>query len=145
MANLKPEYALRARLIADAQVTAIVSTRIYPPGAAPQGAAYPFIVYQRGNSEHFHKMGSTNSTTLQQHEIVIAMYGEDYDALTTLANEVRSSLDGYRGTITVSADSIRFEQFLLMQQEDNSLQPSDGKGRPLFNIDQRYQVAFNEA
>ncbi len=142
---LQPETALRARLIADGSVTAILGERIYPH-MPTQSTAFPYVVVGRSQSDYHHKMGADSAATLREHDIQFAAYGtsEQYDSLKSLADEIRDSLNGFRGTITVSADSIAFEMCHCKNEVDGTLDPSDGTGTPLHFWEQTYRIAYQE-
>ena len=101
------EEALVARLAADNTVKAAVAARIYPL-AAPQGAAMPFLTYQRisGPREHTHDRAGDLARPRFQFTAVAATYS----AAKALINAVRTSLDNFRGTLSgVSVEAIYVE------------------------------------
>ena len=146
MALLKPETALRYRLVNDADISAIISARIYPH-MPKQGASFPYMVYERNSSQYHHKMGATTSTNLVQHSITFMGFGtaEQYSSLATLGIEIRASIDGFRGSIAIGGDSINFEMCHCTGEREGVLDPADGAGNPLHFIEQQYEVAYQTA
>lgn len=142
---LQPETALRYRTRNDADISAIISNRIYPH-MPTQATTFPYVVMGRAGSTFHHKMGSDSNATLREHDIQFAAYGtsEQYESLKTLADEFRASLDGFRGTITVSGNSINFEMCHCSNETDGTLDPNDGAGTPLHFWEQTYKVAYQE-
>ena len=78
------------RLTTDAAVTGICGLSIYPD-IAPQNVQYPFIVYTITNSIPVdYKDGQSN---LEEINIQIDVYTNNYETTQTLANNVRNRLD----------------------------------------------------
>lgn len=91
------EEALRAILTANAGVTAIVSTRVYPV-VIPQAATLPAVAYQRISATREHNLGGPGGLTRVRFQLTMA--AATYAAMKALANAVRVALDGYRGTVS---------------------------------------------
>lgn len=98
--------AIYGRLQSVSAVTALVSTRVYPD-YSPQNATYPFLIYKIiGNLPSDTKEGVSKLDTVQ---IAIEIYASTYDSANSIAEEVRTVLDRYSGTVeTIVIDSIRF-------------------------------------
>jgi hypothetical protein len=102
------EEALRTALAADATLTAITSSRIYPV-VAPQGTAAAYVTYEKvtGNPHHDHG-GSGN---LRWARISYMCHAPTYSQAKAMAAAIRTLLDGYRGTLSgVSIGSILSEE-----------------------------------
>ena len=90
------ESGLYAHLTSDPDVSALVGDRIYPL-LVPQDATLPAIAYQRistGRDETH-----TGPSGLSQARIQLTCIADSYDAAKAVADAVRSSLDGFSGTM----------------------------------------------
>ncbi len=94
------------RLSAEPTVIAIVGQKIYPD-LTPQDVQYPFCVYTIVNSTPVdYKDGQSN---LEEIEIQIDVYTQNYDDTQDLANHIRNRLDRFVGTVEgVEVQSIKY-------------------------------------
>lgn len=91
---MTPEEGLFAFLTADAGVSALVATRVYPNVAA-QDASLPYIVYQRISTP---RVGSHSGPSGLAHpRFQLTCADDSYSGAKALADSVRSALDGYIG------------------------------------------------
>jgi phytoene dehydrogenase-like protein len=98
--------AIYGRLQAVSAVTALVSTRVYPD-YAPQNATYPFVVYRLTNN--LPSDTKEGPSVLDTAQVTVEAYAATYDAAINVAENVRTALDRYSGTIeSIVIDSIRF-------------------------------------
>lgn len=88
------EEAFRAILLTNAQVSAIVGTRV-DWGSQTQGAGYPSIVLHV--IDDFEDATMTGPSGLSQGRVQVDCYAETYGAAKLLSRAVRAVLDGYRG------------------------------------------------
>jgi hypothetical protein len=96
------ERAVRAHLIATAGVQTLVADRVYS-FRKPQGAATPYIVFQRISGERLHTL---DGPTGRAHpRIQIDAYATTYPAARAIADAVRAALDGFKGDVAVDAES----------------------------------------
>lgn len=94
------------RLSADATITAIVGSKIYPD-LTPQDVQYPFCVYIITNSTPVdYKDGQSN---LEEVQFQVDCYTNSYDTTQELANNIRNSLDRFTGTVnSVEVQTIKY-------------------------------------
>jgi hypothetical protein len=94
------------RLSTASNITAIIGTNIYPD-ITPQNVDYPFIVYSIINSNPVDfKDGQSN---LEEIDLQIDVYTQNYDTTQNLANLIRNRLDRFVGTVEgVEVQSIRY-------------------------------------
>ena len=94
------------RLTTDAAVTGVCGLNIYPD-IAPQNVQYPFLVYTIINSIPVdYKDGQSN---LEEINVQVDVYTNNYDTTQTLANAVRNRLDRYSGTTnSVEVQTIKY-------------------------------------
>jgi hypothetical protein len=94
------------RLSTASTITAIIGTNIYPD-ITPQNVDYPFIVYSiiDSNPVDF-KDGQSN---LEEIDLQIDVYTQNYDTTQNLANLIRNRLDRFVGTLEgVEVQTIKY-------------------------------------
>ena len=94
------------RLSTASNITAIISTNIYPD-ITPQNVDYPFIVYSiiDSNPVDF-KDGQSN---LEEIDLQIDVYTQNYDTTQNLSNLIRNRLDRFIGTLEgVEVQTIKY-------------------------------------
>lgn len=92
--DLRP--ALRAFLLADAAIAAVIGTRMYP-GKLPQGMVLASIVYTLASDPgDYHHEGPSG---LAHPRYQVDAWAPTLDAATSLANLIKSRLDGYSGAM----------------------------------------------
>jgi hypothetical protein len=94
------------RLSTDSNITAIVGTNIYPD-ITPQNVDYPFVVYTATNSTPVdYKDGQSN---LEEINLQIDVYTQNYDTTQNLANLIRNRLDRFVGIVEgVEVQTIKY-------------------------------------
>lgn len=101
------EEALKALLVADAGVNAVVAGRVYPV-MHPQGAGLPAVVYRRVSGVRVGQHGTVSG--LARPRFQFDCLATTYAAAKGLANLVRVALDHYSGTpSSVHVDAILIE------------------------------------
>jgi hypothetical protein len=95
-----------SRLSTDGSITAYIGTKIYPD-IVPQNVQYPFVVYTITNSTPVdYKDGQSN---LEEIELQIDVYTQNYDDTQDLANLIRNRLDRFTGIVEgVEVQSIKY-------------------------------------
>lgn len=83
---------LRAYLLADSAIAAMVGARVYPV-KLPQGQTQPSIVYSRISGQGDHHMEGASG--LARARIQIDCWAQSADTATTLANLVKERIDGF--------------------------------------------------
>lgn len=90
------EQALATHLANDSGISAIVGTRIYA-GLRPQKSPLPSIVYSRVSGVRIESL--QGSSGLARPRFQIDCCGKSYPAVKNLAEAIRLSLEGFRGTM----------------------------------------------
>lgn len=85
---------LRAHLLSDAAITAIVVDRVFPL-KMPQGVTQASIVYARISGQGDHTMQGASG--LARPRIQIASWAPSADVADALARLVKARIDGFRG------------------------------------------------
>lgn len=126
--------AIYARLSGDAGVSALVGTRIYP-GAGPEGATYPLVLYNQIDSGAVRDLSSATDhfRTLQQ----IDVYATTKSSAVAIAAAVRASLD-YKLNQTWGGLSIPASRF------DDQFDSGFEEGSNLHRIIQQYRISYKE-
>ena len=126
--------AIYARLSADAGVSALVGTRIYP-GAGPENATYPLVLYNQIDSGAVRDLASVTDhfRTLQQIDVYAATKGN----AVAIAAAVRASLD-YKLNQTWGGLSIPASRF------DDQFDSGFDEGSNLHRIIQQYRISYKE-
>jgi hypothetical protein len=95
-----------SRLSTDGAILAYVGSKIYPD-IVPQNVQYPFVVYTITNSTPVdYKDGQSN---LEEIEIQVDVYSQNYDDTQDLANLIRNRLDRFVGIVEgVEVQSIKY-------------------------------------
>ena len=100
------ETDIRARLLADAGVSAIVGTRIYAV-ILPQDPTYPAASYQRISGPRMQELAGATDRAMAR--IQIDSWAVTYAGAQSLAAAIRESLNGFIGTLTTHHAVIRLD------------------------------------
>lgn len=116
---MKAGKAIYGILSANAGVTAICSTRIYPDVAA-QGSEFPFVVY------NLTRLAASDTksgvSTLDEERYDLNCVSSSYAQAIGLSEAVRGALDRYSGTVNgVNIQSIQFTDFETNFDDDNDV------------------------
>jgi len=127
-----PEVWLRSRI--DAATTAGVH-----PILAPQNTAFPVVVYRRTGTRRERDMIVNVGRPVATFSV--SMVAETYTEVKDIADSVRLSVDNFTGThpgVTIVNTS-------LVSESDNMERPNEGQAKPLYRVDQVYEVRFHES
>lgn len=101
IADIRP--ALRAYLLADSGIAALVGDRIYHI-KMPQGVTQPSIVFNRISGQGDHHMQGASG--LNRPRIQIDCWAKSSaDAAVALANLVKERIDGFKGSVGYGSNS----------------------------------------
>lgn len=113
------EQALYRLLSTNSNVTALVSTRIYP-SKATQGAARPYLIYQQISEQDIAK-NSDGPGNLPAVTFQIDAYAETYAVARQLGRAVRELLRPYRGSVELAGSptvSVRISCVTIVRTTD---------------------------
>ncbi len=132
-----PESVLRSALVADAGVSALLGTKIYPL-AADADATLPWVTWRRSAIRREQTLSGPMGvpTVVVEYDIVAATY----EAARTLADAIRGVLDGYTGTI----DNTTVRQARLDDESDQFASLNGAELPDLYIVRQTYQVLWQE-
>lgn len=98
--------ALRAVLLADAAVAAIVGARVYP-AILPQGVTQPSVVQSLISEEtDYHMQGPSGLASMR---VQVDAWALDQDDAVELAGAVKDVLSGFRGEVSFGSASPQSE------------------------------------
>ena len=97
--TLVAEQCLYSVLAADSQLAAIVGTRIYAY-VAPQGAAFPFVVYQNQAGRDVRGVGPLRLMANLLYVVKVVAQTNSFTTLETAANRIDAVLQAASGTPT---------------------------------------------
>jgi hypothetical protein len=126
-----PEKWLRTKL--DEATTA----GVYPI-LAPQNAPFPLVVYRRTGTRRERDMIGNVGRPIATFSVSIV--AETYSEAKDIAEAVRLNVDNFTGSH--SGLTIVFTS--LVSEADNMERPPEGQAKPLYRVDQVYEVRFYE-
>ena len=91
------EEALFYKLANDTAVKALVASRVYPV-LMPQDVTLPCLTYQRISTPRLHTHDKAGGTAHPRFQITV--WDDNPKDVATLANAVRTCLDGFKGTVS---------------------------------------------
>jgi hypothetical protein len=133
------EDGLYTYLGANAGVSALVSTRIYPV-VLPEGKALPALVFQRISSDrHYHLSGYSQ---LCYARMQITSLATTPEGARGLAEAVRNALDAYAGAMgSTTVQSCMMDNEVELPSEGSA----DHEPDFVFAVAQDYLISYTEA
>ncbi len=135
------ETALRALLIGNGGVAALVSARVYPV-ILPQAPTYPAITFQviAGNSDY----AMQGPTHLGDKLVQIDCFARTYDGVLALRDAVMTALSGYRGAVGSPPVAHIYGAFCRADRDDfeTALEPA---GPTLWRKSLDFSLSFKES
>ena len=138
MSLKSPEAVLRAALVANADVQALLSGRIYPlryTGSAK--IQFPIAIWRRARILRTPTM--VGPAGLPRVTVEFSYYGTTYESVRDLADKSRRVLDGYAGQI----ENTVVRQATL-EDEFDDLVEVEGSEESLYVVRQSYDVFWQE-
>ena len=132
-----PESVLRAALVADATVSGLIGTKVFPLITPPE-TALPYVVWRRAGITRDQTLSAPMGVPTVTVEYQIC--GATYESARTVADAMRAVLDGYGGT----ADNTTVRQTSLDDESDELANLSGGPMPDTFVVRQSYQILWQE-
>lgn len=127
------ETGLRAFLLADPAVAAIIATRLTPL-ILPQNPTYPAASYQRITGARLSSFDGPAGRAMPLMQL--DAYAETYGAAKGLAEALRRALDGYKGAMgAVQVDAVSLETEQDAPYED---------APEIYRVIQEYRISHQE-
>ena len=133
--DLRP--ALRAFLLADTGVAAVVGVRVFP-SVMPQGVTAPSLVYHRISAFGDHHMQGASGYAVARWQLTA--WSERLDDAEALANLVKYRLDGYRGTMGTGLAAVKVQGAFFESENP----PTHDTARKLYGVGRDYLIHFAE-
>ena len=127
-----PELLVRARIAA-----AVPSAGVHPVMAS-QNAPFPLVVYRRTSTKRERGLNGTFPVPIGMFSVAIV--SETYSELKELASAIRVSLNNFTG----SGQGAKIITSALVSESDNMEPPLEGRDKPLYRVDQVYEIRFEE-
>jgi hypothetical protein len=138
MALKSPEAILRNALVANADVQALISGRIYPLRYVGTSAIeFPLIIWRRARV--LREMAMTGPVGLPRVTVEMYVYGTTYETARDLADKCRRVLDGFAGVL----DNTEVRQASLMDEADDLVE-IEGAENSLYLVRQTYDLFWLE-
>jgi deferrochelatase/peroxidase EfeB len=130
---------LRSYLAADAGVSALVASRIYPV-ALDVTAPRPALVYQRmPRSPHDQTLTASLGTSLATFHITA--FADDYADADALAEAVRQAMQAFSGTMGAT----HVDSAVLADDYDEYFDPVDGSSRGTYAVISEFRIRYRES
>jgi len=130
--SASPEILVRDRLASASQ-----GAGVYPVMAV-QNAPFPLIVYRRTGTRREKGLGGTFPVPVGT--FAVAIVAETYSEAKAIADSVRGSLNNFTG----EGGGAKIITSALASESDNMEPPLEGRGKPLYRVDQVYEIRFQE-
>lgn len=132
-----PEAVLRSALIANATVSGLIGTRIYPV-LAPAAAQLPLVTWRRSGIVRAQTLGGPMG--VPQVSVEYSIFASTYETAREIADAMRVTLDGYGGTV----DNTTVRQTALDNESDEFVQLQGSDLPAVYQITQSYDVWWQE-
>lgn len=126
-----PEKWLRERL------AAATTAGVYPI-LATQNAPFPLVVYRRTGTRRDRSL--TGNMGVPVATLSVAIVAETYSQVKDIADAIRLKADNFTG----DSSGVRIVTSALVSELDNMERPFEGQSKPLYRVDQVYEVRFLE-
>ena len=133
-----PESVLRSALIADAAVSSMAGSRVYPL-LAPKTASLPFITWRRAGISREHTLAGPMG--MPNVSVEVQSFATTYEDVRELADRVRLVLDGYGGTV----NNVEVKNVSLENEADDFVQLAGGDLPPVYQVTQTFNVLWQES
>lgn len=137
MALKSPEAVLRSALVANATVSGLIGTRVYPV-LAPATASLPLVTWRRSGIQREQTLVAPMG--VPRVTVEYSIYGATYEQAREVADAMRAVLDGYGGT----ADNTTVRQTSLEDESDDFVTLAGADMPPVYQVTQRYDVWWQE-
>lgn len=130
-------YSILTDPDAGALVRAIASTRSYPV-LAPQGAAYPNVVFRRKATDRQYTLDGNSALPTAYIDIIANAL--TYSEARDLGTAIKAAMDGLHGTY----GTIVVHKVFVDDEFDGFEYQTDGKEKPVFTVTIALKVVYRE-
>ena len=118
-------------------ITSATTAGVHPV-LATQNAPFPLIVYRRTSTRR--DRGLTGNFGVPVASFSVSIVSQTYSEAKDIADSVRRKLDNFTG----DSDGVKIILTALTAEQDNMERPPEGQSKPLYRVDQVYDVRFQE-
>jgi hypothetical protein len=108
------------------------------PVLAPQTAPFPLVVYRRSSTRRERGFGGNFGVPVATFSVSIV--SESYSEAKDIADSIRLEIDNFTGDFS----GVKIISTALTAESDNMERPPEGQSKPLYRVDQVYDVRFQE-
>lgn len=108
------------------------------PQFVPEGAALPYVIYQRASTDREQTLAAGYARTLGTFDVTV--FAETYTAAKDLADSIRQSLANFNDTV----EGLTINHVHLTDERDADPVFFDGRDTPTFVIEQTYIIRWEE-
>jgi Protein of unknown function (DUF3168) len=108
------------------------------PVLAPQNSSYPLVVYRRSGTRRERSLGGGHGRPVATFSVSIVT--ETYTEAKDIADSIRIAVDNFTG----ESNGVTIISTSLVSEADNMERPPEGQAKPMYRIDQVYEVRFIE-
>jgi hypothetical protein len=108
------------------------------PLFAPEGAALPYVVYQRSATERPKTLSGANG--IPSASFSVSIYGDGYAAVKDLADVIRSAIDDFNGT----AGGLTISGVDITDERDGDPIFVEGRDLAVYVVEQSYTIFWEE-
>lgn len=110
------------------------------PVLAPQNAAFPLVVYRRTGTRRERNLVSGN-VGRPVASFSVSTVAETYSQAKAIADAIRLKVDNFTG----GSGGVTIMGVSLVSEADNMERPPEGQAKPLYRVDQVYEVRYIES
>jgi hypothetical protein len=99
---------------------------------------FPLVVYRRTGTKR--ERGMTGNFGVPVATFSVSIVSETYTQAKDIADSIRRSVDNFTG----ESDGAKIHLSTLVSEQDNMERPPEGQSKPLYRVDQVYEVRFQE-
>lgn len=118
-------------------ITSATTAGVHPV-LAPQNASFPLVVYRRSSTKR--ERGLTGNFGVPVATFSVSIVAATYSEVKDIADSIRCSVDNFTGDF----NGVKIVLTALTAEQDNMERPPEGQAKPLYRVDQVYDVRFQE-
>lgn len=108
------------------------------PVMATQNAPFPLVVYRRTGTRR--DRGLTGNFGVPVATFSVSIVSQTYSEAKDIADSIRRQCDNFTGDFS----GVKIITVMLSSESDNMERPPEGQSKPLYRVDQVYDVRFQE-
>jgi hypothetical protein len=140
--GVRAATVIRAKALSVTAVANLLGARIYSNTAIPENTAFPYVELKLESSEHPHHMSGPSGWAMVK--VIAKIYAHSNASAEAVAEALRIGMHPFKGTVTVSAQSIAVGYLGLESEMEDPEPLQDGKQRPVYGIQQTWSACIAE-